>query len=65
MEVKIRKKVWAGAARDLLQVVWSDFIEVHGCIFAAFQWLGSCSGWDEPKTETECFIDHTHIIEQT
>jgi hypothetical protein len=61
---RIRKKVWAGAARDVLQVVWPDFIEVHGCIFAAFQWLGSYSGWDEPKTETECFINHTHIMDE-
>ena len=25
---------------------------------------GNYSGWDKPKTETECFINHTHIMDE-
>src|SRR3984957_20111733 len=59
-----RKRISVGAANELLQVIWPEFIEVNGCVFAAFQWNGKFSGKFEPRTETECFVNHTHILDE-
>ena len=42
-----------------------DFVEINGCVFAGFQ----CSGGpiqelSDGKTETECFINHTHVLDE-
>jgi hypothetical protein len=64
MERRTQKQIPVGIACELLQVFWPDFVEVNGCVFAAFQWGGSYSGWDQPKSETESFINHTHIFDE-
>jgi hypothetical protein len=64
MERGSQKQIPVGAAFEMLQVLWPDFVEVNGCVFAAFQWKESYSGWGEPKTETESFINHTHIFDE-
>lgn len=64
MDRGVQKHLSVGTARGLLQVVWPDFIEVNDCVLAAFRWGGNYSGWDKPKTETECFINHTHIMDE-
>jgi hypothetical protein len=62
---RIPKRIAVRTASQLLQLFWPDFIEVDGCVFAAFQ----CSGGpinelSDGKTETECFINHTHIFDE-
>jgi hypothetical protein len=64
MERRTQKRVSVTTASELLQVLWPDFVEVNGCIFVAFQWTGGYSGMGDPKTETESFINHTHIFDE-
>jgi hypothetical protein len=65
------KRVWTPkvvsirTAKQLLQVFWPNFVEVDGCFYAGFQ----CSGGpinqlSDGKSETECFINHTHIFDE-
>lgn len=63
--VRISKRISVRTASQLLRLFWPDFIEINECVFAAFQ----CSGGpihelSEGKTETECFINHTHIFDE-
>ncbi len=49
----------------LLKLFWPDFVEVNGCIFLAFQARGGqIRELKEGKTETECFINHTHLLDE-
>jgi hypothetical protein len=64
MERRSQKQVSVGIASELLQVFWPDFIEEKGCVFAAFHGGAGSAGSDTPKTETECFINHTHIMDE-
>ena len=49
----------------MLQVFWPDFIEVDGCFYARFQCAGDpVNQLSDGKTETECFINHTHIFDE-
>lgn len=49
----------------LLRLFWPDFVEVNGCIFAAFQVRGGpIQELKDGKTETECFINHTHLLDE-
>src|SRR5256885_7581651 len=49
----------------LLRLFWPDFVEVNGCIFAAFQLRGGpIQQLKDGKTETECFINHTHLLDE-
>jgi hypothetical protein len=62
---RIQKVVSVRTASHLLEVFWPDFVEMDGCIFAKFQ----CNGGpvkllSEGRTETECFINHTHIFDE-
>jgi hypothetical protein len=52
-------------AKDLAQLFWPDFVELRGCVFAAFQ-CGEVEPNQLPdgKTETECFINHTHVLDE-
>lgn len=43
--------------------MWPEFIEENGCIFASFHG-GSPSLAGDDKTGTECFINHTHIMDE-
>ena len=64
MERRTQKQASVGIASVLLQVFWPDFIEEHGCVFAAFH-LGPDSVENGAcKTELECFINHTHIMDE-
>jgi hypothetical protein len=48
-----------------LQIFWPEFKEVSGCILLAFQWGGNpITELPEGRTETECFINHTHILDE-
>jgi hypothetical protein len=50
---------------QLLRLFWPDFIELNGCIFAAFQCGGGpIQELKEGKTETESFINHTHLLDE-
>jgi hypothetical protein len=50
---------------QLLRLFWPDFIELNGCIFAAFQCRGGpIQESKEGNTETECFINHTHLLDE-
>jgi hypothetical protein len=64
MERRTQNQVSVGIANELLKVFWPDFIEESGCVFAAFQRGAGSAGNDTPKTETECFINHTHIMDE-
>jgi hypothetical protein len=62
---RIQKRVSVKTASEVLHVFWPDFVEIDGCFYAAFQ----CSGGpmkqlSDGKTETECFINHTHILDE-
>ena len=49
----------------ILRLFWPDFVEVNGCIFAAFQTRGGpIQELKAGKTETECFINHTHLLDE-
>lgn len=59
------KRVSVRTATQLLKLFWPDFIEISGCVVARFQ----CSGGPiqelrEGKTETESFINHTHVLDE-
>src|SRR5580658_6957956 len=64
MERRTQKQVSVGIAGELLQVFWPEFIEERGCVFAAFQGGAGSAGSETSKTETECFINHTHIMDE-
>ena len=49
----------------LLRLFWPDFVEVNDCIFAAFQIRdGPIQELKDGKTETECLINHTHLLDE-
>jgi len=49
----------------LLRLFWPDFVEVNGCILAAFQLGdGPIQELKEGRTETECLINHTHLLDE-
>ncbi len=59
------ERVTVGTATHALEVLWPDFMEVNGCVFARFQ----CSGGpiqelSDGKTETECLVNHTHVLDE-
>lgn len=62
MSSRIQKQVDVTTARELLRVFWPDFVEDHGCIIAEFQRGITYDGWDGPRTETESFLNHTHVF---
>jgi hypothetical protein len=60
-----QKRISITTAREVAQLFWPDFIEANGCIFAAFQcWAGAPEEMPDGKSETECFINHTHILDE-
>jgi hypothetical protein len=59
-----QKQVSVATVSDLLQIVWPDFVQVNDCIFALFQWKGNYSGDFKDKTQTEAFINLTHIVDE-
>jgi hypothetical protein len=61
---RIQKQVSVGIAQGALRVFWPDFINENGCVFAAFHG-GAGPAWNcDSKTETECFINHTHVMDE-
>jgi hypothetical protein len=59
-----QKQVDISTAKELLRLFWPDFVEVNGCILAEFHSHGSYTGWLNPRTETECYLNHTHILDE-
>lgn len=64
MPRRTQKRVTVGTASALLQIFWPDFIEENGCVFAAFHGGVGSARSGECKTETECFVNHTHIMDE-
>ena len=64
MAERTQKIVSVGIATELLQVFWPEFIRENGCVFAAFQIGSGLVKNDEGKTELECFINHTHVMDE-
>src|SRR5256885_10382732 len=63
--LRVQKRISIRTASDVAQLFWPDFVEVNGCVFAAFQPHGgdpkeSFGG----KTGRECFVNHTHIFDE-
>jgi hypothetical protein len=59
------RPVSVATGQRLLRIFWPEFKEINGCVFLAFQ----CSGGpiaelSDGKTETECFVNHTHIFDE-
>lgn len=53
------------AGRRLLQFFCPEFKEMNGCVFLAFQCRGGpITELSDGKTETECFVNHTHILDE-
>jgi hypothetical protein len=62
---RIPKRISVRTAIQVLQVFWPDFIEVNGCIFAAFQCSGGATtAHPEGRTEMESFVNHTHVFDE-
>lgn len=66
MEGRARKQVSIGMVSALAKILWPDFVVKNGCVFAGFQWGddSTYSAWTDPKTEIECFINHTHVLDE-
>jgi hypothetical protein len=60
----VQKRVSVRTACALTELLWPDFIEVSGCIVAAFQCGDGEVKISGDKTGTECFINHTHLLDQ-
>lgn len=58
-----QKRISVRTASDLVQIFWPDFVEENGCIFAGFQPHGG-DNKEGDKTERECFVNHTHILDE-
>jgi hypothetical protein len=63
MTGRTQKIVSVGIAAELLHVFWPEFIRENDCIFADFQG-GAGSAGSDSKTGTECFINHTHVMDE-
>jgi hypothetical protein len=61
---RTQKRISVTTAREVAQLFWPDFIEINGCIFAAFQCYGGVPNMSGGKSEAECFINHTHILDE-
>ncbi|HWF02310.1 MAG TPA: hypothetical protein VHA06_01410 [Candidatus Angelobacter sp.] len=60
----MQKRVSVRTACALTELLWPDFVEVNGCIFAAFQRGDGEVKISGDKTGTECFINHTHLLDE-
>ncbi len=59
------KKTSVQAASQVVQLFWPDFVQSNGCFFVAFQLKsGAVQELPQGKTETECFINHTHLFDE-
>jgi len=59
-----QKLISVRSAHHVLRVFWPDFVDVDGCVFAAFQWSGSAQAPSGDKTSWECFVNHTHLLDE-
>lgn len=64
MAERTQKVVSVGIATELLQVFWPEFLRQNGCVFAAFHGGSGVAENDQGKTERECFINHTHVMDE-
>ena len=59
------KPLSVASGRRLLHLFWPEFREISDCIFLAFMVRGGeVNELSDGKTETECFINHTHILDE-
>ena len=64
MEGRKQKQVSVGTARGLLQILWPDFIQESGCVFAGFHGDSTAPPNNGSRTEWECFVNHTHVLDE-
>jgi hypothetical protein len=64
MAERTQKVVSVGIATQLLEVFWPEFIQDNGCVFAAFHGDASSPKTRDGRTEWECFINHTHVMDE-
>jgi hypothetical protein len=61
----MQKRLSVRTASALVHLLWPDFVEVNGCVIAGFQCGdGAVKVLSRGKTETECFINHTHVLDE-
>jgi hypothetical protein len=60
----MKKRLSVRTASALVQLLWPDFVEVNGCIFAGFQCGDGGEDSSADKTETECLVNHTHLLDE-
>lgn len=61
----LAKRLSVRTGAQLLKLFWPDFVEINGCILAGFQCGGGpIQELKEGKTETESFINHTHVLDE-
>jgi hypothetical protein len=58
------KRVSVGVATELLEVFWPNFVEENGHVYAAFQRGMDSAETHGSKTEWECFVNHTHVMDE-
>jgi len=60
-----RKRISVKTVAQILEILWPNFVEINGCIYAAFQCGGGpITELSDGKTETECFVNHTHVFDE-
>ncbi|HLK52830.1 MAG TPA: hypothetical protein VKU42_05205 [Candidatus Angelobacter sp.] len=61
----MQRRLSVRTANALIRLLWPDFVEVNGCVIAGFQCGdGAVKVLSCGKTETECFINHTHVLDE-
>jgi len=59
------RRVSVRTGAQLLKLFWPDFVEINGCVFVGFQCRGGpIQELNDGKTETESFINHTHVLDE-
>lgn len=63
-EPRQQKQISVKNAQQLLQLFWPDFVEINGCFFVAFQCKVDEKEVPEDRTRDECFVNHTHVLDE-
>ena len=59
------RSVMVRTATHVLEILWPDFIEMNGRVFAGFQCHGgTIHELSDGQTETECLVNHTHVLDE-
>ncbi|MFL6300558.1 MAG: hypothetical protein ACJ71N_08135 [Terriglobales bacterium] len=63
-DIRVQRHVSVKAAAQVLRVFWPNFVELDDCVYLDFQCSGGVNELSDGKTETESFINHTHIFDE-